>query len=153
DDHDGKLKRDVFLKLDVGTSEEELIRLFGEPKRFTPKRPTTTYDDHLEWKEGTRSVTVYTLRKQLAFKGNNQGWSNWLPSKGPEPEPPRVNRKVTQKNYEAIARGMTIRELEELLGEPDTVDTHVLTGEPNRLVWKGSSTVEVGLRDGKAFSK
>jgi outer membrane protein assembly factor BamE (lipoprotein component of BamABCDE complex) len=158
-DKPGVVSQGNFDKIDKGMTEDDVAKLLGPPKyRLEKVQALQPGDVRLGWggSEAVPDVVVVLHDGRVKDKQGSQGivpWKVHYPSDvAQEPDAPGAG--LTQANFDKIAKGMTQKEVEPLLG-----NKHDTVPAPNGTVVLGfhskdlQTAAMVILQDGKVVDK
>jgi outer membrane protein assembly factor BamE (lipoprotein component of BamABCDE complex) len=145
-----------FEKIEKGMTHNALVSLLGSPSQKGPLADLQTGDGET-WNAGGVVIEVALEKGRTVGKWTNQDWPNSLPgavAQNPPPDKPKPG--ITKENYARIAKGMTEKEVDELLG-PSLFPNNPLPPGPGdgtkSYVGAGAVAIVVDFHDGKVATK
>ena len=152
----GKMTKANFDKIAKGMSLDDLTALVGQPNatlKFDPAK-NAGVDTHLAYLALDASAGVDLFQGKVVNKDNAQNWPVvWPGDAAKDPPPVNPDAGVTQANFDKIAKGMTAREVNALVGSRLNANP-ILEGRT--LNWASQdlkAVVTVTMQDGKVVDK
>ena len=150
---DPRWSQENFDKIAKGMSLDDVTALLGPAgKAFTV--PTADGDVEQIWESGGKQIVVTLRRGKVFDKADAQGWAvAWPGDVVKNPPPVNPDAGVTKANFDRIAKGMTAREVNALVGSRFNANP-ILEGKT--LNWASQdlkAVVTVRMQDGKVVDK
>ena len=111
--------KETYDKIDKGMAAPDLFDLLGKPPGVDAALAAgANLNLDFVGPDG-KKITVLVVQGKVASKENTAGWPTVYPSEVVK-NPPAVNPDagVTQANFDKIAKGMTAKEVNALVGSP-----------------------------------